>query len=462
MLRKRLNHQTCKGSFVPFTQQLVLANNLNSTEAECLEPLILAHKNRLDVSLDNSRECHRKAQSLERTLQHTLLGLDAKITATETDLCHYEEAFIQENMNFDGMKLQLRGDCTGSATWLNMIISGDSERDRISLIEGSFLDIWEKATNDEPLTFAQRPTSTLTDLENRMRKQNVRLKRWRDFQKTVSKRNEDLILESPIKSPQKSPRKLPQSSPIKTPRKVGRLNFTRKDSGTTPSRGLYDSTPKLTRMQADRIPSMESPTRSLTRSPTRSLRPATELSHSNQVHAWSLPESVPLSPNKTASCTPARLDMPSPPPANVDEPYQTSPVQLHHVPDPCDSTTRTPSPPCDYPDFISSSPSPIAISGDSHLNAKSNSPPTRPVPQQTTGGSLTERTLATLSRSPRHKLDSDATRISTDSESPVKSLPNFDVAGTYEEKLSRGISSKTLDITDGADVFKSRSRLRLS
>ncbi|KAI9722471.1 MAG: hypothetical protein M1828_004718 [Chrysothrix sp. TS-e1954] len=212
-----------------------IAKQLTTDDEISIDPLIFAHKSALKASLAARRQHDGRARGIERVLKEhkqRVAGCSARLEESKEQL---EQDLRHAEVDSTVLKKQLRHNCTGDHTWLSLALSGDSAMDRRPLIESRFGDIWASASRETPFADPQRESSLLSDLEQRVEEQRLRLGNWREFQSQVSKRNEALVVQrSPSKTPGRSPSKSMKSTPYKSPRKPSRPPISNRSSGKQP------------------------------------------------------------------------------------------------------------------------------------------------------------------------------------------------------------------------------------
>ena len=144
--------------------------------------------------------------------------------ASKSSFETYQAELSKSGIESKIMKKQMRHNSAGNDQWLNIIISGDNNTGRRGFVEDSFENLWAKGTQDEDLTYPDKPSGLLFDLEKRLAGHQARLNSWRSFQQEVSKRNEQFIVaQSPKATPRRSPQK-PRASPSKPSRAPSSMN----------------------------------------------------------------------------------------------------------------------------------------------------------------------------------------------------------------------------------------------
>lgn len=211
-----------------------------------LPPFTLALRHSLQESLQQRQQIRTNLSSLSTRIREIERGLETRTSVAKIslDTSSTESSAVLEN--HDNMRRLLQGEHNGNGELLDLILDGEADKGRIALVEDRFGSVWKAGVEGAQLQYDDTPKGLLADLEQRVRTQKARIDYWRQFQKQVSQRNEELVV---LHSPAKSPTRLRHGKP----ERIGRLynGLTRLKDGqiapfTPPIKTSLESTPSRT------------------------------------------------------------------------------------------------------------------------------------------------------------------------------------------------------------------------
>jgi hypothetical protein len=172
----------------PITQRLALENVSYSGERAVLSALILAHKVSLHSQLkekeDASARYHDFADLLNLddrriTRRHEQLKLTTKERGPPDALSWGDVRALQD---------EVKKNWSGSEEWLESILYGDTRVRREGLLAAKFDSVWRHVEDGSIGDVEEKKQiGLLEQLDARVRSQEARLARWRDFGRTLSK-----------------------------------------------------------------------------------------------------------------------------------------------------------------------------------------------------------------------------------------------------------------------------------
>lgn len=223
-------------------QRVATAGHLTAEDDCVLQPLVLAHQHSLQTSLRRRQLDRARIQGLEAYVLFKDLSLHANKDLADSALAQCEEQLFQAGIDAKAMKRKLRHNAAGDEQWLNIALSGEPSQDRDAMLEDSFGSMWSKTISGRD--FQQHPSTPVGLIESlgtRVNEQRARLSTLRDFQRQVSRRNEELIVpRAPTESPRRTPRKSSMTSPSKSGRKTGPSLLRRTPSPVKRSRTVVE------------------------------------------------------------------------------------------------------------------------------------------------------------------------------------------------------------------------------
>jgi hypothetical protein len=176
------------GSNEPIAQQLALENFSYTGERTVLFVLALVHKSSLKQVLREKGEARARYKDFSDLLNIN----DRRIVRRHEQLKQIvEERNAQDELSQDEVeRLQqaVQKNWSGSDGWLETMLYGDSLLRKESLLGSRFDTVWKHVENGSICEVeAKKEIGLLKHLDSRIKDQEARLARWRNFGKTLSK-----------------------------------------------------------------------------------------------------------------------------------------------------------------------------------------------------------------------------------------------------------------------------------
>ena len=224
--------------------RLSMKGGLADEDLALLEPLTLAFQSSLNAALvTRSSHALRVTEAL-KTIQDHKASFSVQIKHLQRRNDRHEKGLQDALIDPAILRKQLRHNCTGDQSWINLTLSGETTEDRDKFVENSFDDIWPRILRASTSVVTPHDKSLLDDLEQRVLEQKTRLSNWRDFQRQVSARNETLVAQrSPSKTPRRSPNKSSRKSLTKDRRTLSAAGRGGPVNAASPQRMRVDFSP---------------------------------------------------------------------------------------------------------------------------------------------------------------------------------------------------------------------------
>lgn len=167
--------------------KLSTARSLSPEEYQLMAPLILAHRVSLGAMGDRRarvRTTHEKFSNL----------LDSKKTQLDSYSKENPAGTSEEPADFDRLSCEVKANWLGSEEWANTLLHGGTGNGSDAFLELPFSSAWSMA-NASPIGELSADTNQdlLVDLESRVSRQRDRLRRWRDFSKSMRQRSNNRV-----------------------------------------------------------------------------------------------------------------------------------------------------------------------------------------------------------------------------------------------------------------------------
>lgn len=164
--------------------RLATARGISEDEHQMMVPLILAHQ----YSLGTLSEYKTRVQS--NYDKFTLL-LDTKkdeLARRSKDRPQPSEEDRQQASRYESIAREVKGNWLGSEEWADALLDGGARSSKDGFFELPFAEAWSRANRGTVDDLSNAPaTDLLVELENRLSRQQARLRKWREFNESMQK-----------------------------------------------------------------------------------------------------------------------------------------------------------------------------------------------------------------------------------------------------------------------------------
>ena len=151
----------------------VCSEDINSTPKEQLLPLILAHRQSLKCNLQQRKDISQQTRSYAAKLASENTKVQQRQQGAQQGFEVVDEADLTR------LSEMVRSSWIGDDRWSNILLEGRAHGDH-TLLQESFKDSWPNSINHGPRHEA-KSDDLATELEERIAKQEARLKQWKTF-----------------------------------------------------------------------------------------------------------------------------------------------------------------------------------------------------------------------------------------------------------------------------------------
>jgi len=167
--------------------RLAIAERVTKDEHESFLPLAIAHQSSLTALLRKKRELRARYKDFGKILDSKEQELDRRFEAIVKTQGFLDENPIPDHTVSRVSKL-VENHWQGDARLVDVIVQGEEQRLRDSLLDEPFLKIWPKVSVDAfdgPIELNSH--GLLEDLEKRVAGQEARLNQWKEFKEAMKR-----------------------------------------------------------------------------------------------------------------------------------------------------------------------------------------------------------------------------------------------------------------------------------
>jgi hypothetical protein len=187
-----------QGYYPAIAQRLALEHRGYSGERPEVGLLGLAHRVSLSRLLMEKKSAQRQFHDFAELLdlkERTIARRQEQVRARAEQ---EDQKNVPDDLKFDVWRT-VRNNWSGNERWMEGLLYGDSSSRRDGLLSASFDKVWRKAQSGRLSEVDDRDRGLLEQLEGRVRLQQERLGKWKDF---YSQRFGDSVNQRPVTTPE--------------------------------------------------------------------------------------------------------------------------------------------------------------------------------------------------------------------------------------------------------------------
>ncbi|KAL2012518.1 hypothetical protein VTN00DRAFT_43 [Thermoascus crustaceus] len=164
--------------------RLATARGISEEEHQMMVPLILAHQ----YSLGTLSECKTRVQSNYDKFTQLLDTKKDELSRRSKDRPQPSEQDREQAFRYESIVREVKGSWLGSEEWADALLYGGVRSSKDGFLELPFLEAWSRANRGTVDDLSNAPaTDLLVELENRISRQQARLRKWREFNESMQK-----------------------------------------------------------------------------------------------------------------------------------------------------------------------------------------------------------------------------------------------------------------------------------
>lgn len=164
--------------------RLATARGITEEEHEMMVPLILAHQ----YSLSTMTGCRTRVRSNYDRFTQLLETKKDELARRSKEKPQKSEEEEEHAPDCESIAREIKSNWMGSEEWADTLLDGGSRSSKDAFLELPFTEAWSRANKGTVDDLSNAPTTDLlVELENRLSRQQARLRRWREFHESMQK-----------------------------------------------------------------------------------------------------------------------------------------------------------------------------------------------------------------------------------------------------------------------------------
>lgn len=200
VVRKKIGGRR-KPKYPPIAQKLGSSTSVMAEDVKLLLPLAIAHRAALSASVERRASLREKIQQFEQSIEQR--RDETRRLAEEIAEGQSQLALPLQERSAEIVRRQINDNWVGSVESRDMLLYGRQSLLGSASPSSDFGQIWQDCRDGKDLELHNSKPGMLESLEHRIRQQNERVRRWKDFQKRFDQKS--VYTNSGIQSPSTRP-----------------------------------------------------------------------------------------------------------------------------------------------------------------------------------------------------------------------------------------------------------------